>query len=250
MQDFYQIQEKINDFLNNISKDESFTQTFWKLSTNDAIFCAWDIIRNKAFFQSIKISLNEIRKNNKIVIDAWSWTWILWFFALSLWANEVIFIEKNKNSLEVSKSLAKYLWYFEKCTFLEEDACEVKINKNYDLIISETITTWFIEEEFPFIIENLKKDNAKIIPERFTFYIKWFDELSNLIEEQEIELESKNLFKNNKITLNKNIKTLEISSKIYLYNDIFINSWDSISFANKRIFDLKNKHNFFEFILK
>lgn len=231
---FYEIQEKITFFLNNLKKENNFTQTFWKLSTNDALFCASDIIRNKAFFQAIQKAIYDFKKDDLIVVDAWSWTWILWFFAIFLWASKCIFIEKNEISLEVSKELAKYLWFYEKCIFYSDDATKIKLKENYDLIISETIVTAFLEEDFPLIIKNLKLKNTKVIPEKFTFSIKWFDENWKISEEKEISIISKDINLNQKILLKKETKLLEISSKINLYDNIIINSWDCISFANKR----------------
>lgn len=246
--DFYTINSTIQDYLSNLKIDESFTKTYWKLSTNDAIFCAEDTIRNKAFFKAIKKAISDTDKKEIVVVDAWSWTWILWFFSIFLWASKCIFIEQNEISLEISKKLAKHLWIFEKCFFIKWDACKVNIEENYDLIISETITTWFEKEDFPLIVENLKKENVKIIPEKFVFSINWFDKYWVKLEEKEVNVSSYNLFKNRKIRVKRKASYLEIITKTVLYNDVLIKTWDSFSFINKRVHDLKYKHNFLQII--
>lgn len=232
--DFYEIQGKINQFLDSIKKDESFTKTFWKLSTNDALFCALDIVRNKAFFNAIEKSISDINKKKLVVVDAGSWTWILWFFAIYLWASKCIFIEKNENSLEISKNLAKYLWFYEKCIFYSEDATEINLQENYDLIISETIVTAFLEEDFPLIIKNLKRENVKIIPEKFIFYFEWFSKKWELIENKQLEIISKNIEWKISFDFKKEVKNVKITTKVFLYDDIFVKSWDCISFVNER----------------
>lgn len=234
MQDFYDIQNKITDFLNTIQKQNNFTKTFWKLSTNDALFCASDIVRNKAFFKAIKKAILDINEKDLVLVDAGSWTWILWFFALFLWASKCIFIEKNEISLEISKNLAKYLWFYEKCVFLQWDASEIKIKEKYDLIISETIVTAFLEEDFPLIIKNLKKEYVKVIPERFIFYFEWFSERWELIEKKEIEIISTEIQWKINFDFKKEVKSVKITTKVFLYDDIFVNSWDCISFVNER----------------
>ena len=247
--DFYEIQQKITIFLDSLEKSKDFTKTFWKLSTNDALFCAWDIVRNKAFFEAIQKAINDINKNDLVVVDAGSWTWILWFFAIYLWASKCIFIEKNEYSLEISKNLAKHLWFYEKCIFYSDDAITINIKENYDLIISETIVTAFLEEDFPLIIKNLKKENTKIIPEKFIFYFEWFDENWNFVEKNEIEIISNNIKEKQKIHISKKTKNIEISSKVNLYSNIFVNSWDCISFANKRKISINEKSKFLNFCI-
>jgi predicted RNA methylase len=158
----------------------------------------------------------------------------LWFFAIFLWASKCIFIEKNPVSFEISKNLAKYLWFFEKCIFLLWDASEIEIKEKYDLIISETIVTAFLEEDFPLIIKNLKKGDVKIIPERFIFYFEWCDEKWILVENKEIEIISEKIDWKINFDFRKEVKNVKITTKVFLYDDVFVRSWDCISFVNER----------------
>lgn len=254
---FNEITKKIRDFIENnkiIDIKNSSSEDLSVLSLSDALFCAEDIIRNKAFFEWIKKAHEEISKSNvrgeeKIVIDAWCWIWILWIFALIIWFDRCYFLESNSETLEYCKKLIEHLWLKNKSIFANCDAKKYKLKEKYDLLISETISSWFIEEDFPFIINNLKqywKKNSIIIPEKFQIEIK-----NNQNEENNktkfIFLESNKWFKKRKIYINST--TIKFITSAYIYDNICIKSWDCMSFLNERKIDLKNKkHKLFEFI--
>lgn len=272
------------------------------LPISDAIFCAEDIVRNKAFFEWIKKAVEDLKKikitnywllitNSQkpnylkpkasssilVSVDAWSWIWILWIFALLLWTDKCYFIESNKETLEFSKKLVEYFWLTEKSIFIHWDAKEIKLPEKYDLLVSETLTSWFVDEDFPFIVNNLKKywkPDSIIIPEKFEIKIKFNSPLPpgeglGVREEKwnnkegldvKVIFQSNLWFKKQKISFrhcekpepvegNEAIQTpfkIAFQTKAYIYKDIIIKSWDCMSFLNKRTIS-DNNHKLFEF---
>ena len=242
MTDFYKLQDMILWYL-------SYTQThntenIWVgLQTSDALFCAQDRVRNQAFFEALK----QVIRDDTIVVDAWSGTGILGYFALALGAHEVHLIESNPQSLELSRGLAEYLGYSERCHFHLADAREIRLDTNYDILISETLTSGFSGEDFPEIIQNLKWDTTLIIPQAFEFIIKEYDTSHRLLTSQSVSLESRTLPSHYPLKLHPDTESLEIYSEVTLYWDIKIKSGDCSSFMNMRTVRVSDGHGFFRF---
>ena len=108
----------------------SYDDKNYKLPTSDAIFCAEDTPRNRKFYEWLKASINAIKTKynsintdkNIVVVDAWSWTWILGIFAMLLGADKCIFIEQNPYSLSINKKLVEYFRFTNKSIYICDDA--------------------------------------------------------------------------------------------------------------------------------
>ncbi|MBT4936549.1 methyltransferase domain-containing protein [Candidatus Peregrinibacteria bacterium] len=274
-QDFTTINEKIQSFL---KKEEEKSYTLadkkYKLPLSDAIFCARDTVRNRGFYKAIKTALPSVipaclespntealtpntkpllkaLDDNCTVIDAGSGTGVLGIFALYLGADKCYFLEHNPHTLELSKKLIKYLGYEKKAHFIQCDATSYIPPEKYNLLISETITSGFIEEDFPKIVNHLKKfgkENSIIIPEAFELFYRSYSINSfrhpepvegSLLDSNDfnLNLQSKKGIDTKKITakLKKDTK-YECSMNVQLYKDIYLKSGECVSFANKRNF--------------
>ena len=242
MTDFYKLQEKILSFLDythtHRAKDISIG-----LKTSDALYCAQDRVRNQAFYEALK----QVVQHDSVVVDAGSGTGILGFFALALGAHEVHLIESNPQSLEISRGLAEHLGYSERCYFHLADAREIRLDTHYDILISETLTSGFSGEDFPEIIQNLKRDTTLIIPQAFGLIIKEYNMSHRLLSSQSVSLESHTLPSHYPLKLHPDTESLEIYSLVKLYWDISIKSGDCSSFMNIRTVRVSDGHRFFRF---
>lgn len=247
---FEQINSKIQKFISdqNINSYE-IKDNDYKLSLSDAIFCTEDKKRNRLFFEAIKKAIWN--KKNQKVIDAGSWTWILWIFALLLWAESCVFIENNPYTLEFSKKLIKYLKLKKKAIFVLSDAIYTKLDEKYDILISETLISSLHKEDFGFIVNNLKKHLTKdwiIIPEELELNVKEF------YKKQEIDhffkFDSYMWFDEKKLKIKKESnKNIEFNINIKLYDNVYIKTWDCPLFINKVDFNRKvENHPFIDFI--
>jgi precorrin-6B methylase 2 len=222
----------------------------YKLPLSDAIFCAEDPIRNKVFWQGIKKAIDELKEKKReiVVVDAGAGTGILGIFALALGANKCYFLEHNPHSLKLCQKLVKSFNWQNRSVFVQCDAVKYKLPENYDLLISETISSGFVNEDFPKIINHLKQfsnSNSIIIPAKFNLIIKEEDNSTH-----PLTLVSKQGFKTQKISLNNPKKhKLTFTTKACIYNNFFLKSGDSMSFLNPRTINLKTeKHPLFTFI--
>lgn len=250
---FEYIYNRILDYIKNQNTDfYSFNDKKYKLPISDAIFCLEDKIRTYKFYLAIE---NFIETTNKIkekitVVDAGCWTGVLWIFSLYLWAWECIFLENNPYSLLLSQSIVNYLWIFN-CEFILADATKFKLNKKYDLLISETIESNLYNEDFTKIINNLSSywnNNSVIIPEKIIVTITQ-ETLENKSEIFSYEFESKNWFQRRNIFLTSDdVINLYIKIDLVLYWNITLKSWESPHFINEKTFDFKNlQHPIFKF---
>jgi len=178
------------------------------------------------------------------MVDAGSGTGILWFFALWLGAKKVILVENNPTSLELSRTLADYLWYRECIEFVLADAKEVILETEYDILVSETLTSGFSAEDFPAIVRNLAKTHPLIIPEKFIFHCESYDRDMQELEQRDIELRSADLPEFFPLKVPKETHSISISTSTYLTSEIILESGDCCSFMNTRSFEISQGHPF------
>ena len=225
-------------------KQASLTEENTKLQLSDAFFCWEDILKNRKFYQALCFAIRDIKNKfptEKIqILDAGSGTWILGILALLAWADYVTFIEANSHTLAWSKEFITKLWYAEKCSFYCEDATNIQLSHKYHLLISETITIDFQREDFHNIIAHLKQfllPQAYIIPESFDITFSQQDSQKNIISKNTISRKSLWDFSSHREVFLEAAKKLEISGNANLYENIFIHSWDCVSFFNTMSFE-------------
>ena len=242
MPNFQEINSKIQKFLLDQKIDAyGLADKKYKLPLSDALFCAEDTVRNKFFFQAIKKALENLKLEKKeiIVVDAGSGTGILGIFALLLGADKCYFLEHNPFTLDLSKKVLDFFNLSEKSQVIHCDATKHELAEKYDLLISETLSSDFFKEDFPLIVKNLQRYAQKksiVIPGKFEVLLSEYDDFENKLEEKKFvfkadKIEQKNNFK----AKNKNTTNIHITTKACLYDDVWINDGDCMSFLNKQV---------------
>jgi len=119
-----------------------------------------------------------------------------------------------------------------------------------DLIISETLSAGFVQEDFPFIVANLLKhshQNTIFLPEGFILEVEEQAENYRKLDIHTIHLDSKNLNINKKISLkHPDTRYLQFTMHAKMFGGMLFRSGTSISFLNPRRRDIKQPHAFFE----
>ena len=245
--------QEIQQFLaqHALSKSE-LNDKKYSLTTRDAIFCAEDIIKWRRFYEGIEKALFDLKKKDSIVIDAGCWVGILWIFALKLWASKCIFIDSNPHTLKLCKKVVKHFWLEKQSIFQEWNATRISPKFKYDLLISETISSWFVTEDFPHIINHLKKywnNNSIVIPEKFDITITELDKNEKQFYSHEKTIISKKLS-------NKEVIKLQFPATnkilwhtiITVYKNTIISPWDCISLGNSLDTTKKDQTNYFHLV--
>lgn len=107
-----------------------------------------DRVRNKAFFAALK---KAIKPGKTIIADIGSGTGFLSFLASRLGAKTCYLYEENEELLELSRAIARAN-KITNCRFIPFHSARVKQPEKVDIIISETLGNYALEEH---IIENL-----------------------------------------------------------------------------------------------
>jgi len=230
--------------------------SIYKMRTSDALFCAEDRLRNKKFWLWIEKAIVQ-KKNQQekvIVVDAGAWIGTLWIFALLLGADKCYFLEENKQTVLLMQQFLNNLGLEGRAEVLCVDATTMnELPEKYDIFISETLSSGFVEEDFVKIIKNLKKyenEWANIIPQSFDISIKINNkkinnsDVDNKLFSKKYQIE--HLLNDPRIRLfgvTENEITFEMHAEVF--DDIWIDSWSCMSFLNPRNFDLKNEHPVF-----
>ncbi len=206
---FNEFQTKIDVFITG-NRAKISNKNNQGLKTSDAFFCAEDRVRNQKFWDTIKKTVNT----ESLVVDAGAGIGILGCMALLHGAKKVIFIELNtETALFLEQFVCSLDLDNKNYEIITGDATKVKLDKKFDLLISETISRDLLEEDFIRILENLIPQGAedlKIIPEGFEFE-------ENYIKSTETE---------------KLRAYSKIDRKIYLSHDIWITPGECISLGN------------------
>ncbi len=256
---FERVHNKIQELIKAEKTDfyvlEDNKDTRAKLPVSDSIFCAEDIVRNRAFWKGIKLAIQDLKKSHEkvIVVDAGSGTGILGIFALYLWADTCYFLESNKHALALNRKFVSALWLGEKSYLVDCDATSYdKLPEPYHLLISETLMSGFVEEDFVHIIENLKSyahEQAIFLPSHFHVTINEQDKHNKTLAQQTFPIYTKHLEQHKKINLKSSLTTqLSFKMNAHLHNDVWIKDGSCMSFLNEKIFDINEKHQFFNII--
>ena len=227
----------------------------YALQTSDAVFCAEDIKKNSLFFHSIENIINLKKRQIKdiIVIDAGSGLGQLGAFALALGARHCYFLEHNPQTLKFCKEFLYSLGFNNRSSFKCCDAKNIQLQDQYDILISETITSGFVNEDFPFIINNLlkyKNSKAVILPKKILFTLNELNENDIVLSSHSYSFLSLEGFKQTEIKIqNPQCTKIQWLSKVVLDDTVNFESGDTMSCMNIRIHDVKSyKHPLFTFV--
>ncbi len=244
---FKTIQQKTIDF---VEKYKSYSYSLkddkQRYALSDAFFCAEDTLRNIKFWNWISKAIVFLKKkySDIIVVDAWAWIWLLWLYALLNWADKCYFIEKNPYTVEVAKKfIEQFDLKWKEVIWLEWDAMKLKIKEKYHFIISETLASWFLEEDFVDIIKNLKSwlySSWVIIPSKFDLLVQEIDLQWKVLAYHKYDFESKKiLFKPNILVKAEETKQLKYIMDTEIFDWVFLKAWECMSFMNPRIKEKK-----------
>jgi len=128
-----------------------------------------DKIRNKAFYEALQ---KVIHKGHTIVADIGSGTGFLSFLASQLGAKEC-FLYEYSDVIEISRELAKAN-NIQNCHFVQKHSVEEKSPPKVDVIVSETLGNYALEENIIESVENAKrflKPGGVIIPQKIEQFI-------------------------------------------------------------------------------
>lgn len=111
-----------------------------------------DHVRNEAFFQALK---QVIVPGKTTVLDLGSGTGFLGFLASRLGAKHVTMVEVG-DMLEISEALAKRN-KIRNCTFIHAHSTDLPVMEQFDVIVSETLGNYALEENIIETMEDAKR---------------------------------------------------------------------------------------------
>ena len=130
-----------------------------------------DKVRHDAYEKAIK----QVVKKGDVVLDLGAGTGILGFMALKAGAKKVYLVEKS-DSIELAKEIAKQNNFTDKISFINKNSLEVELPEKVDVIVSETLGSFGVDENtLEFMIDARKrflKEDGKIIPEKLVVNIE------------------------------------------------------------------------------
>lgn len=129
-----------------------------------------DAIRMDAYRKAI---FNVVKKGD-VVVDLGAGLGILSFFAIQAGAGKVYAIEKM-DSIDLAKEIAKRNGWDNKIVFIHANSQEVTLPERVDVLISETLGSFALEENtLEFTIDARKrflKDKGRVIPLRLAVWL-------------------------------------------------------------------------------
>jgi protein arginine N-methyltransferase 1 len=126
-----------------------------------------DQVRSDAYKQAIE----KVVKEGDVVLDLGAGTGILGLFALLAGASKVYMVEKS-DSIELAKAVVAQNGFTDKVVFINKNSIDATIDEKVDVIISETLGNFGLDENtLEFIIDardRFLKPNGKLIPENIS----------------------------------------------------------------------------------
>ncbi|QQR83939.1 methyltransferase domain-containing protein [Candidatus Peregrinibacteria bacterium] len=207
------------------------------LPFTDALFCAQDVIRNRAFFQAIQIAVTDLKFqfHSVYVIDAGCGTGLLGLYALLSGADQCVFIDNNPDAIAFTRLILTQFQLMDRATIVLGDAKLYQPSHPFHLLISETIVSGFVEEDFLPIITHLKtylEPEGLVIPQ--AFQVKITERPSG--SAHSISLESKTIPTDfSVLPSDSTVEVIELAMDTQLYGAIWLKSGDCLSYCNPRI---------------
>ncbi len=133
----------------------------------------YQMLSDPVRMQAYKKAIFQIIKPGDIVIDLGTGTGILGLWAIQAGAARVYAIEKT-NAIELAKSIAQANHCQDKMVFMQKNSLQVSLPEKADVLISETLGSFAIDENTLLFTNDarkrLLKENGKILPQGFDIF--------------------------------------------------------------------------------
>lgn len=134
-----------------------------------------DSIRMEAFREAIFSTV----KRGDIVVDLGAGTGILGFWALQAGAQKVYAIEKTE-AIDLARELAVVNGFEDKIEFIQKNSMEVELPERVDVLISETLGSFAIDENTLYFTSDARdrflKEEGAMIPKSIELFVAPFED--------------------------------------------------------------------------
>lgn len=146
-----------------------YAHTAQVLSVHDLLLS--DEARNQAFFEALR----ECVTNESAVLDIGSGTGIWAVMAARLGARKVVAIERDQLLIGLIRRMAQDNGVAERVTVVNADSRQAQLDKEFDVVVSETIGNVIFEEDIVPVMadarERFLKPNGQLIPSAVTLMV-------------------------------------------------------------------------------
>ncbi len=133
----------------------------------------YQMLSDTVRMQAYKKAIFQTVKPGDIVIDLGAGTGILGLWAIQAGAARVYAIEKT-NAIELAKNIAQANHCQDKMVFIQKNSLQVSLAEKADVLISETLGSFAIDENTLLFTNDarkrLLKENGKMIPQGFDIF--------------------------------------------------------------------------------
>lgn len=134
----------------------------------------YSMLADNVRMNAYKRAIDDTIKEGDTVIDLGAGTGILGLLALKAGAKKVIMIEKS-DAIDLAKAIVQKNGYTNQVEFIQKNSLDVTIDEKVDVIVSETLGNFGLDENtLEFIIDartRFLKKNGKLIPEAINLYL-------------------------------------------------------------------------------
>lgn len=134
----------------------------------------YDMMADTIRMDAYRRAISKVVKNGDVVVDLGAGLGILSFFAIQAGAEKVYAIEKM-DSISLARGVAQRNGWADKITFIHANSQEATLPERVDVLISETLGSFALEENtLEFTIDARKrflKDNGRMIPQRLEVWL-------------------------------------------------------------------------------
>ncbi len=134
----------------------------------------YDMMADRVRMDAYRKAIFDVVREGDVVVDLGAGLGILSFFAIQAGAGKVYAIEKM-DSIHLAEEVARINGLDSRMVFIKENSKDVELEERADVLISETLGSFALEENtLEFTIDARKrflKEGARMIPERLKLWL-------------------------------------------------------------------------------